>query len=467
MARTCLCSLTVMLVICPPCGADVLDEIAPCAVVCVGNDAPAEEQQAARLILETLKTKSDSALLLSDERVLSAPFAKSGQWHVIAVGTPDTNSVLFRYPSYWSLDRELHYAPFGNMPAAPFTETRGFYVGGFGYFFAGRNVGFVEFDRSPFYAAMIVSAPGEDKSSGEETRPLRFLTRVTGSTAEGVLLGAKRFVETRMLYGVAIGPPRWPRPHDLWNLDDEYIKPDPPPWIPKGTLLGGSQTGKGSPLCFLGWLMADRGMYAGFLEITGCRPIQMWRVKYATGAGPTDFHRSPHHLASANEFLIVKLGTSAGLLPALKNLGVNLPLSIGGKTCYQVETEVSGGSKRTPTMERGSSQPSKATAAPITCIFPTMIAGDPYLILADFDEGYTAPAMNALIKSLRQQPQGSSAPHTWSASSGITSFLSQMNVPCSSRFSSGLTKVNVPVIVSPITSNSISTMCRAMRYPVK
>lgn len=382
---------------------NILDEIAP-AVVCIGNDAPAEERQAARLIFEALRERSDSALLLSDEQVLATPFAVSGKWHAIAVGSPITNSVLLRYPSYWSLDREIHYAPLGHMPAAPFTETRGFYVGGFGYFFAGRNVGFVEFDRSPFYAAMLFSGSDQDRISENAAHPLRFLIRVTGSTPNGVLLGAERFLESQMLYGLAIGPPRWPRSHDLWNLDDENVKPDLPPWIPKGTFSAAGDAQKDRSVTYLGWLMADRAMYAGFLEVTGCHAAQMWRAKYVTEPGLTDFHRSPHHRASANELLVVKLTNPDDLPKARTNLGGTIPISIGGHTFYKTRNDqTEGGGPASPLGSQSIGPPVVGDLSP-TCILPATIAGDPYLILANFERPYVQAIARAIADSLPDEP---------------------------------------------------------------
>jgi len=400
-ARMTICSLFLALVSCASLPADIFDEIAPMSVVCMGNRASIEEQQAAHLVFQALTERSDSALLLSDEQVLATPVAESGKWHVIAVGRPTTNSVLLTYPSYWALDREEHYAPLGNMPAAPFTETRGFYVGGFGYNFAGRHVGFVEFDRSPFYSAMLVSLAREGKLSREMIPPLRFIVRVTGSTPEGVLLGAKRFIETGMLYGLAIGPPRWPRPSDIWNLDDENIKPDPPSWIPKGKICAAGSTGKKMSLSFLGWLMADRTMYAGYLEITGCRPVQIWRVKYQSEVGMLDFNRSPHHRASGNELLIVALARPEDLPAALKRLGGSVPVNIGGRTCYKTNNlnRRRGG---VFTVEKDGMSPFGMDAPSPTYILPATIGNEHYVIFANFDKGYVDIIMREVVRAISE-----------------------------------------------------------------
>jgi len=400
MVRACACSLFLTLAVCGPSQGDVLDELAPAAVVCIGNGAPVEEQQAARLIFAALRQRSDSALFLSDEQIIATPSAQSGKWHLIAVGRPTTNSVLLTYPSYWSLDRELHYAPLGHMPATPFTETRGFYVGGFGYFFAGRNVGFVEFDRSPFYAAMLLSQTNRDNTSLGEPPPLRFLIRVTGSTPDGVLLGAKRFAESRMLYGLAIGPPRWPRSHDIWTLDDENIRLAPPAWIPKGRVSAQSTAGKNMSASFLGWLMADRTMYAGFLEITGCRPAQMWRAKYETEAGLIDFNRSPHHRASGNELLVVKLTSPDDLTRALSKLGGNTPVNIAGRTCYKTNNVYRKGNGGGYTMKKDTPEAFGVERRSPTYILPATIATECYLILANFEKGHVNVIMQAIARSL-------------------------------------------------------------------
>lgn len=400
MVRACACSLFLALVVCGPSQGDILDELAPTAVVCIGSDAPAVERQAARLIFRALRKRSDSALFLSDEQILTTPVSESGKRHVIAVGRPTTNSVLLTYPSYWALDRELHYAPLGHMPAAPFTETRGFYVGGFGYFFAGRNVGFVEFDRSPFYAAMLLSLTNRGNISLGEQPPLRFLIRVTGSTPNGVLLGAKRFVESRMLYGLAIGPPRWPRSHDIWNLDDENIRPDPPVWIPKGTISAQSIVGKNTFVSFLGWLMADRTMYAGFLEITGCRPAQMWRIKYQSEAGLIDFNRSPHHRASGNELLVVKLTNPDDLTRALKKLGGKMPVNIAGRTWYNTNSVYRKGNGGGFTAKKDTMEAFGMDDRSPTYILPATIAKESYLILANFGKGHMDVMIEAVARSL-------------------------------------------------------------------
>jgi hypothetical protein len=378
--------------------ADVLDEIAPAAVVCVGTEAPGEERQAANLIFGALRERSDSAQLLSDEQVLATPVAVSGKWHVIAVGRPVTNRVLLTYPSYWSLDRELYYAPLGHMPAAPFTETRGFYISGFGYFFAGRNVGFVEFDRSPFYSDMVFSLSAKERDSVYTPPSLRFLIRVTGSTPEGVLIGAKRFVDTKMLYGLAIGPPRWPRSHDLWNLDDENVRPGPPGWVPNGRYSRPEPGGNEGTISFLGWLMADRTMYAGFLEVTTCKPAQMWRVKYQTEAGLVDFNRSPHHRASDNELLIVRLSSREDAQRACRSLRGTIPIAIAGRTWYRTDNlpaeramESSRDAEGRMDVVRGPSR---------THILATEIGGEAYLILANFDEEHAAIVMREVGNSL-------------------------------------------------------------------
>ncbi len=397
--RTAVCCLALLLAVSAAARADVLDEIAPAAVVCVGKEAADEERQAADLTFQALKQRSDSVRLLTDEEVLAAPLAESGKWQLIVVGRPTTNSVLLTYPSYSALDRELHYAPLGNMPAAPFTETRGFYVGGFGYNFAGRNVGFVEFDRSPFYSAMVFGLPDERKRSEKSAPPLCFLIRVTGSSPNGVLLGAKRFVETGMLYGLALGPPRWPRPRDPWNLDDENVNPDPPAWIPRGT-YSLRESGKARRRVFyLGWLMADKTMYAGFLEITGCKPVQMWRAKYATEVGMLDFNRSPHHRASGNELLIVKLSSSDDAAKALKNLGGNVPVEISGHICYKTRPPAEKLGDVTAAIEDRDSRRPGTTAPSSTCILPTTIEGAAFLILANFDDDYADLVMAEVIKA--------------------------------------------------------------------
>ena len=382
---------------------DVLDEIAPAAVVCVGMEAQSEERQAAKLIFRTLRERSDSAQLLSDEQVLGTPVTQSGKWHVVAVGRPTTNRVLLAYPSYWALNRELHYAPLGHMPAAPFTETRGFYVGGFGYFFAGRNVGFVEFDRSPFYSDTLFSLPAEKKASHRTAPPLRFLIRITGSTPNGVLLGAKRFLETRMLYGLAIGLPRWPRSHDLWNLDDENIPPDPPDWIPKGRYRGSGKQANNKTVSFLGWLMADRLIYAGFLEITGCKPVQMWRVKYQTEVGLLDFNRSPHHRASVNELLIVRLSKRKDVAKALKGLGGRIRMTIGRRTCYRtMSTPSESEGEQSASAKRGREKFLVDDPSP-TFILSAAIGGEPYLILANFATGHMDVIVREVIRSLPEE----------------------------------------------------------------
>ena len=379
--------------------ADIFDEIAPSAVVCIGSEAPSEEQQAAELIFEALRERSDSAQFLSDEQVLAAPVSRSGHWHVIAVGNPMTNLVILNYPSYWSLDRELHYAPLGNMPAAPFTETRGFYVGGFGYHFAGRHVGFVEFDRSPFYSEMLFFLAKEQKTSLQTAPPLRFLIRVTGSTAEGVLLGAKRFMETRMVYGLAIGPPRWPRPKDIWNLDDENVTPDPPQWIPKGTFRGARENGDNKTIDYLGWLMADRTMYAGFLELTGFKPVQMWRAKYRTEAGILDFDSSPHHRASGNELLVVKLASLDDVRKVMQALGATTPVPVGERTWYRTKPR-SAETSRDKVVTVGVSPKGEPAR---THVLDMEIGEAAYLILANFDEEHAEIVMREVVRSLPQE----------------------------------------------------------------
>jgi len=404
-----------LLPICQSACADIFDELAPAAVVCVGKDAPDAERQAANLIVEALRKKSGSVRLLTDEELMATPASESGKWHVIVVGGQLINSVLLTYPSYWALDREIHYAPLGNMPGAPFTETRGFYVGGFGYFFAGHDVGFVEFDRSPFYGDLLLSLPPEQKASCEAAPPLRFLIRVTGSSPNGVLLGAKRFVETRMLYGLALGPPRWPRPRDLWNLDDEYTKPDPPTWIPKGTYSPSGSTDKNVAISYLGWLMADRAMYAGFLELTGCKQVQMWRAKYKTEAGLLDFNRSPHHRASGNELLVVRLSSPEEIQNALKNLGAAATITVSGRTCYRTAGVRASARDGMDTVEKPNlpanvaiarvAQTGKERAAPLTedsapaYILPATIAGEHYLILANFDDDYAEVLLSEIVRS--------------------------------------------------------------------
>ncbi len=386
IARMSSCFL-LALVACGASWGDVLDEIAPAAVVCIGKDAPDEEREAANLICQALRGRSESVRLLTDEEVLGKPPAESGRWHVIAVGRATTNKVLLTYPSYWALDRELHYAPLGNMPAAPFTETRGFYVGGFGYFFPGRDVGFVEFDRSPLYAEMILSLRAEKEISAEDAPPLRFLIRITGSTPNGVLLGAKRFVETRMLYGVAIGPPRWPRSHDLWNLDDENIKPDVPAWVPKGEYgFSGRGSSDEAAVSFLGWLMVDRMMYAGFLELIGCQPVQMWRAKYRTQAGLNEFNRSPHHRASGNELLIVKLSSSDEATKALEKLGGTAPVNIAGCTWYKSNGAPGGKKTGKAAIGEEGTRSFQMEGSSAARILPATIGDETYLILANFDE---------------------------------------------------------------------------------
>ncbi|MDP2897425.1 MAG: hypothetical protein Q8Q12_12870 [bacterium] len=403
IGRSLLSGLFIALATSSPALADIFDEIAPSAVVCIGSNAPTEEQQAAKLIFEAVRERSDTAQLLSDEQVLATPVSHSGGWHVIAVGSPTTNAVLLTYPSYWSLDRELHYAPLGNMPAAPFTETRGFYVGGFGYFFAGRNVGFVEFDRSPFYSEMLFLLPKEQRASLQTAPPLRFLVRVTGSTSEGVLLGAKRFVETRMVYGLAIGPPRWVRPKDIWNLDDENIKPDPPDWIPTGTYPTSQARDAGKSVSFLGWLMADRTMYAGFLELTGCKPAQMWRAKYRTEARLLDFESSPHHRASGNELLTVKLLSSEDARQALKGLGATTPITVGPRTWYRTRNPSVETATERPRTEQSSAGPSQEKGRACTHVLPVEIGGEAYLILANFDPEHAEMVMREVVRSLPQE----------------------------------------------------------------
>lgn len=401
--RSLLFGLLLSLAVSSSARADIFDEIASSAVVCIGSEAPTEEQQAATLIFEALRERSDSAQFLSDEHVMATPASRSGQWHVIAVGNATTNSVLLNHPSYWSLDRELHYAPLGNMPAAPFTETRGFYVGGFGYNFAGRHVGFVEFDRSPFYSEMLFSLPKERKLSLQTAPPLRFLIQVTGSTPEGVLLGAKRFVETRMVYGLAIGPPRWPRPNDIWNLDDEHVTPDPPDWIPKGTFRGAGERANDKTIDYLGWLMADRMMYAGFLELTGCTPSQMWRAKYRTETALLDFDSSPHHRASGNELLVVKLLSSEDARQALKGLGATTPITVGRRTWYRTKTSSAETATERPRTEHSSVDVSREKGKIGTHILPVEIRGGAYLILANFDEEHAEMVMREVVRSLAQE----------------------------------------------------------------
>ena len=316
----------------PQPGVD-LPPLAKSTVVCVGENAPAPEQEAARMLADKVSAAGGPAeCLLTAEALNDTPLA-AGTHHIIAVGTWLDNVVLRKCWGHWSMTRWQREmlkrdqrtrpratAAVAGRPASMLTArtdgpdwrwTGDFFAFGFGHF-AG-SVGCVEPSRNPYSLQLIANGIGKPDDLGKVDQ--FFVIKVTGTDAAGVARAAKALAETAMLHVLipnagAKLPANW----SPGELGAGQFPSAPPSWAPTSDVPGNSS------LRYVGWLQAHSLLYAGFAEAAGVEPKLVWRLKYQTPGGFKDYMSFLTPRASDNEVLIAEVADDAAAQKAVDGL---------------------------------------------------------------------------------------------------------------------------------------------------
>lgn len=293
--------------------------------------------------------------LVAAEAFDAEPYTKTGQCHVIAVGTLWDNPVLRGrswLPTWWMdyewYSTEYRFSLSPEEMEVPYQPQSGFMAAGFGAWPKGEDgVGLVEVDRSHLFMEWMVRSrldrlttekdrKNPQKSYYHEMKalkdvkgptyptdvPLRLLVRVTGSGPAGILAAAKAFAEEGMLGGVVLAPgTRAEAAPEMFTLTAERYRKRLPFLPPQES--GGYR--------YMGWLLPSAFQYDGVAFETEIRPKQMWRLKYQPDFGITNFWTTPHRRASQFEIVILEFPTRAIAAKAEEELMQSLTTRTGAK----------------------------------------------------------------------------------------------------------------------------------------
>ena len=388
-----------LLVFAPRASADVLSAMAPDTLVVVGDQAPSVEVDAAKRLAARLVSAGgpkDNLVLASD---VNTDLEKAASHHLMVVGTEASNRVLERLASHWALNRDWYYA--NRAPFEPYQPTTGYYAAGYGTFPSSAPVGYVEWDRNPYwhYATNLAvgdTLPKTEDGSSEQI-PYRQMVRITGNNSAGVVLAVAAVLERHVLTGVVTGDNSLPGPMGLFSIDTAHAAwpENAPSWIPASDQQSG-----GASLVFAGWHLADSMTYAGFQEASGQAAVHIWRAKYLTEklwdysphvvvdpAWPMSrsplFEASIDRRASGNEFFVAELPSADAAAAAREGLVATLNKNKITQAPWTQE-EISG---VTWSVSR----------------FGTHIAAQgPWVVMESFDSDHKTMALTALSGGLAQ-----------------------------------------------------------------
>jgi len=282
-----------------------LAALAPEMLVVVGKRAPVTERQAAENVAAALRAADGPADNLLDDETALKNLDRTAFCHLILVGTYTSNELLHQQWGHFALDR----AVFARERAVPWdtprptlydgAPTTGFYVFGFGTF-SDTKTGYLESGRNELYLVPIaLDTPKKP--------PYRLRINVTGAGSAGVAQAAQALLTTGMLNGVipAVGE-KLPATGDAFLLGKDRYTRELPMWAPQEALLG--------------WTLPDATDYAGFLQAGGKPAVHLWRAKYLTGKGITDFDTAPQRHSTAAELFIAQLASPVAAQEALAAL---------------------------------------------------------------------------------------------------------------------------------------------------
>lgn len=320
----------------PKASADIFTALAPDTLVVVGDQAPDAEKQAAQLLAARLVAAGGPKDNLVSASLINTDLEKAASHHLMVVGTEASNRVLERLGSHWVLNRDWYYA--SRAPYEAYMPTTGYYAAGYGTFPASEAVGYVEWDRNPYwhYATNLLLDPSLQpkkrlaSSSGTDTLAYRQIIRITGNTPAGVVLAVNAVLNRHLLTGVVTQDNALPGPMGLFSIDTAHAAwpENAPAWIPTNDLHDGDLS-----LIFAGWHLADSMTYSGFEGASGQAALHIWRAKYLTEklwdyapqvvvdpAFPMSrsplFEASISRRASANEFFVAELPSSTAAASA-------------------------------------------------------------------------------------------------------------------------------------------------------
>ena len=261
-----------------------------CLVV-IGKDTSPEIKALADKIAAKLKENGNQ----TENIVITDAYADmkvsiSGTNNLIVIGTFADNLVLRKSWSSFALDQWEYYK--SNKPLYDGQETEGFYVFGFGNF-KNRGVGYIESGRNHYWT--VAKERGNDKG-------YRVMVMLTGDSPAGAIAAGEEFLRSGLLNGVVINPEKVVEKSGVFTNGKERYAYDIPLWIPVKNLKGEGN----KKVNYLGWLMPQSILYAGFLESSGQKPLRMWRVKYYTDLGFTDLETKLQTRFTGNELLVME-----------------------------------------------------------------------------------------------------------------------------------------------------------------
>ena len=273
------------------------------SLVVIGSNASPEIKDLADKIALRLKENGNQAenIVITDAYA-DMKVSISGTSHLIVIGTPADNLLLQKSWGGFALDRWEYYKT--NKPLYDGQETEGFYVFGFGNF-KDRGTGYIESGRNHYWIS--AKERGNDKG-------YRVMVMITGASPAGVVAAGQEFLRSSLLNGVVINPEKVTEKSGVFTNGSERYAYDIPAWIPAKELKGEGNKKVG----YLGWLMPQSILYAGFLEASGQKPLRMWRAKYYTDLGFADLETKLQLRFTGNELLAMEFNNEPAAQKALE-----------------------------------------------------------------------------------------------------------------------------------------------------
>lgn len=276
-----------------PVGAySVFDWLGAQTRVVVGEQAPAEERDAALRICRILNPAHPAAALLTDGWVAAHP-KDAASFHLITVGTTTSNRVLRDHPSSW------WRTPEWAAPAA--FSVQGIYLFGIGDL-RGESAGVVEPGRNPYAAA------DHEATEPRSETILTFMIACAGRHPDGVVAAVNALIDGMMLSGAIPDHRVPPRPEGPLELEPGMFEP-PPAWV---WLVREAS--------LIGWHQVDRLMIDALARRGGHRPAGAWRLVVRGSSAPHALHTSLHRRNSEGEVLLCRMETPGHALTGLRRL---------------------------------------------------------------------------------------------------------------------------------------------------
>ncbi|MBN1424882.1 hypothetical protein JXA88_10030 [Candidatus Fermentibacteria bacterium] len=274
----------------------LLDWLGTGTRVVIGEGASAPEREEALRICRALDPADPSTRLLTDTWVAAHP-DQASSYHLIVVGTENSNQVLRDHPSVWWRTTEYQ------GPAA--FPVRGLYLFGAGDV-EGRSAGVIEPRRNPYaVVAHDATAPGPDT-------PLTWMISLSGRFPEGVAGAVGALLDGRMLSGAVVDAhARTTGRHGPFELEHRVLSAAPPSWALPAPIEG---------WVALGWHQADGLLMGSLAARLGASPRDLWRIVFRDPTGPRTLGENLHRRNTDDEVLLCRMNSPQDAAEALRAL---------------------------------------------------------------------------------------------------------------------------------------------------